>query len=50
MNGVSEFVVVKQTEHKTVQTLRRYIRRGQIFIQNAASGLRHLAAYKNMAA
>jgi hypothetical protein len=39
MNGISEFVVMKQTGHKTVETLRRYIRLGQIFTQNAASGL-----------
>jgi integrase len=39
MNGISEFVVMKQTGHKAVETLRRYIRLGQIFTQNAASGL-----------
>jgi integrase len=39
MNGVSEFVIMKQTGHKTVDTLRRYIRLGQTFTQNAASGL-----------
>ncbi len=39
MNGISEFVVMKQTGHKSVETLRRYIRLGQIFTQNAASGL-----------
>jgi integrase len=39
MNGVREFVIMKQTGHKTVVTLRRYIRSGEIFRENAAAGL-----------
>jgi hypothetical protein len=39
MNGVREFVIMKQTGHKTVATLRRYIRSGETFRENAAEGL-----------
>jgi integrase len=39
MNGVREFVIMRQTGHKTVSTLRRYIRSGEIFRENAAAGL-----------
>jgi len=39
MNGVREFVIMRQTGHKTVTTLRRYIRSGEIFRENAAAGL-----------
>jgi integrase len=39
MNGVREFVIVRQTGHKTIATLRRYIRTGEIFRENAAAGL-----------
>jgi integrase len=39
MNGVREFVIMKQTGHKTVTTLRRYIRSGELFRENAAVGL-----------
>jgi integrase len=39
MNGVREFVIMKQTGHKTIATLRRYIRSGEIFRQNTAAGL-----------
>jgi integrase len=39
MNGVREFVIMRQTGHKTVATLRRYFRSGDIFRENAASGL-----------
>ena len=39
MNGVREFVIMKQTGHKTVATLRRYIRSSEIFRENAAAGL-----------
>jgi integrase len=39
MNGVRGFVIMKQTGHKTVTTLRRYIRSGEIFRENAAAGL-----------
>ncbi len=39
MNGVREFVIMRQTGHKTIATLRRYIRTGEIFRENAAAGL-----------
>ena len=39
MNGVREFVIMKQTGHKTIATLRRYIRSDEIFRENAAAGL-----------
>ena len=39
MNGVREFIILRQTGHKTVATLRRYIRSGDIFRENAAAGL-----------
>jgi integrase len=39
MNGVREFVIMKQTGHRTVATLRRYIRSGEILRENAAAGL-----------
>jgi len=39
MNGVREFVIMRQTGHKTVATLRRYIRSVEIFRENAAAGL-----------
>jgi integrase len=39
MNGVREFIIMRQTGHKTVATLRRYIRTGEIFRENAAAGL-----------
>lgn len=39
MNGVREFVIQRQTGHKTVSMLRRYIRSGEIFRENAAAGL-----------
>ena len=39
MNGVNKFVIMKQTGHRAVATLRRYVRMGQIFTENAASGL-----------
>ena len=39
MNGVREFVIMKQSGHKTVTTLRRYIRSGEILLENAAAGL-----------
>jgi integrase len=39
MNGVREFIIMKQTGHKTVAALRRYIRSGEIFRENAAAGL-----------
>jgi integrase len=39
MNGVREFVIMKQTGHKTIATLRRYIRSDEIFRENADAGL-----------
>jgi site-specific recombinase XerD len=39
INGVREFMIMRQTGHKTVATLRRYIRSGEIFRENAAAGL-----------
>jgi integrase len=39
MNGVSEFVIMKQTGHKSLEVLRRYIRMGQMFTENAAAAL-----------
>jgi integrase len=39
MNGVREFVIMRQTGHKAIATLRRYIRSGEIFRENAAAGL-----------
>jgi integrase len=39
MNGVREFIMMRQTGHKTVANLRRYIRSGEIFRENAAAGL-----------
>jgi integrase len=39
MNGVSEFVIMKQTGHRSVATLQRYVRMGKIFTENAAAGL-----------
>jgi hypothetical protein len=39
MNGVREFLIMRQTGHKSVEILRRYIRMGEIFLENAATGL-----------
>lgn len=39
MNGVEERVIQNQTGHKSVTVLRRYIRDGSLFRQNAASSL-----------
>jgi hypothetical protein len=39
MNGVSEFVIMMLTGHRAVATLRRYVRLGRIFTENAAAGL-----------
>jgi hypothetical protein len=39
MNEVGEFVIMKQTRHKSVATLRKYIKIGEIFRLNAAAGL-----------
>ncbi len=37
MNGVREFLIVRQTGHKTLPKLRRYIRSGDVFRENAAA-------------
>jgi len=39
MNGVREFLIQRQTGHKTVSILRRYIRAEEIFRDKAAAGL-----------
>lgn len=36
---VSERLIMQQTGHLSVQTVRRYIRRGSLFSQNAAAAL-----------
>ncbi|MGC9225349.1 MAG: site-specific integrase [Terracidiphilus sp.] len=38
-NGISELTIMRQTGHKSRPMVRRYIRRGQIFAENAAMGL-----------
>lgn len=39
MNGVSEFVIMKRSGHRTVASLKRYVRLGRIFTENAAASL-----------
>jgi integrase len=39
INGVREFLIMRQTDHKSVEILRRYSRMGEIFRENAAAGL-----------
>lgn len=39
LNGVPEFIIMRQTGHRSLATLRKYIRRGELFRQNSASGL-----------
>jgi site-specific recombinase XerD len=38
-NGASERAIMRQTGHRSVQTVRRYIRQGELFIDNAAAKL-----------
>jgi integrase len=38
-NGVPEYVVMKQTGHKSREVLGAYIRMGELFDQNPAAGL-----------
>ena len=38
-NGVPEATIMKQTGHKSVVTLRKYIRAGELFVENAADSL-----------
>ncbi|KEO81260.1 site-specific integrase [Tumebacillus flagellatus] len=35
--GVSERVIMKQTRHKSTQTVRKYIKEGELFAENAAA-------------
>jgi site-specific recombinase XerD len=37
--GKSEHAIMKQTLHRSVTTVRRYIRDGELFRENAAEGL-----------
>lgn len=37
--GVPELVIMRQTGHRSVTTLRKYIRRGELFVVNGASKL-----------
>lgn len=37
--GKSEFAIMQQTGHRSVATVRRYIREGNLFRENAAEGL-----------
>jgi integrase len=39
MNGVREFVIMKQTGHTSEKTLRRYIRNAELFRENAAAAI-----------
>lgn len=36
-NGVGELAIVRQTGHRSVVTLKKYIRHGQLFVGNAAA-------------
>lgn len=38
-NGASERAIMNQTGHKSVQMVRRYIREGELFTDNAAGKL-----------
>lgn len=37
--GKSERAIMNQTGHRSVQTVRKYIREGNLFVENAAAGL-----------
>ena len=39
INGASERSIMRQTGHKSVQMVRRYIRDGELFSDNAAGKL-----------
>jgi integrase len=39
MNGASELAIMKQTGHRSLATVRRYIREGSLFRDNAATRL-----------
>jgi integrase len=39
MNGASELAIMKQTGHRSLATVRKYIREGSLFRDNAAAKL-----------
>jgi hypothetical protein len=39
MNGAGELAIMKQTGHRSLATVRRYIRDGMLFRDNAATKL-----------
>ena len=39
MNDIPEVVIMRQTGHRSTETLRKYIRHGDIFRKNSAAGL-----------
>jgi site-specific recombinase XerD len=39
MNGASEFAIMRQTGHRSLATVRKYIRQGSLFRDNAATKL-----------
>jgi integrase len=39
MNGASELAIMKQTGHRSLATVRKYIRDGSLFRDNAATKL-----------
>jgi hypothetical protein len=39
MNGASELAIMKQTGHRSLATVRKYIREGSLFRDNAATKL-----------
>ena len=39
MNGASELAIMKQTGHRSLATVRKYIREGTLFRDNAAAKL-----------
>jgi len=39
MNGASELAIMKQTGHRSLSTVRKYIREGTLFRDNAATKL-----------
>jgi hypothetical protein len=39
MAGKSETVIMQQTGHRSLATLRRYMREGVLFGENAAEGI-----------
>lgn len=36
-NGVGELAIMRQTGHRSVTTLKKYVRHGQLFVGNAAA-------------